>query len=143
LILQRVSELNQDSSCLPHIIASAPLSVVDLWSMIALSPWVFFVIVDYHFVAIGPLCIGSLLDFCWLFTFVLLWVVSMGVLICLVLLMDGFPSLIFIYMVFLLLQNFSLSSINKSSTAINSCSYLCHDVVTCHQHKHQFSQSSQ
>ncbi len=51
-------------SSLPHIIVSAPLSLVDLWQMIAFSSKVFFVIVDYHFVAMSPFCIVSLLDFC-------------------------------------------------------------------------------
>jgi hypothetical protein len=58
MVLQQVIALGQGSSSLPHIIASAPLSVINLWQMIAFSSWVFFVIVDYHFVAIGPLCIG-------------------------------------------------------------------------------------
>jgi len=54
------------------------------------------------FSAMSPLCIESLPDFffvdcCFLF---FLWVVSTCVLICLVLLMDGFLSLIFIYRVF-------------------------------------------
>ncbi len=51
----------------------------------------------------NPLCIGSLPDFYWLFfLFFFLWVVFTCVLICLVLLIDGFSSLIFIYKVFLL-----------------------------------------
>jgi len=49
----------------------------------------------------NPLCIGSLPDFGRLFAFFFLWVVSTCVLICLVLLMDVFPSLIFIYTIFL------------------------------------------
>jgi hypothetical protein len=53
--------------------------------------------VDYYIVAMSPLCIGSLLDF-----LVFLWVVS-SVLIWLVVLMDAFPFLIFIFRVFLLL----------------------------------------
>jgi hypothetical protein len=60
-----------------------------------LGLFLFFIILDYHFIVMSPLCMGSLLDFGWLFTSVfLLWVVSSYVLICLVLLMDGFPSLI-------------------------------------------------
>jgi hypothetical protein len=50
----------------------------------------------------SPLCIGSLPDFfvdCLLLFY--LWVMSTCVLICLVLLMDGFPSLNFIYRAFL------------------------------------------
>jgi hypothetical protein len=44
----------------------------------------------------SPLCIGSLPDFLFL-----LWVVFTCVFFCLVLLMDGFPCLIFIYRIFL------------------------------------------
>jgi hypothetical protein len=58
------------SSSLPHIIASAPLSLADLRQMTTLSSLVFFVMADYHFIVMNLLCIGSLLDFCWLFAFV-------------------------------------------------------------------------
>jgi len=90
------------SSSLPHIKANASPYLVDLWQMTTLLSEVFFVIIDCHFIVMSTLCIGSLLDFGWLFAFVFfLWVVS---LICLVLLMDGFPSLIFVYRVFLLMS---------------------------------------
>lgn len=36
-ILQQAAALGQGSSSLPHIIASAPLSLSDLWQMAALS----------------------------------------------------------------------------------------------------------
>jgi hypothetical protein len=49
--------------------------------------------VEHHFVAMSPLCIGSLLDFCLLLFF--LWVVSTSILIWLILLMGTIPSLIF------------------------------------------------
>jgi hypothetical protein len=73
--------------------------------MTALSLSVFFGVVDCHFVAMDPLCIGFLhvvfVD-CLLLFF--RWVVFTCVLICLVLSLDGFPSLIFIYNVFLFLM---------------------------------------
>ncbi len=62
----------------------------------------FFVIIDHHFVALGPICIGFsfsyvslIVCFCFLFRLCLLMLS-----ICLVLLVDGFSSLIFKYMVF-------------------------------------------
>ncbi len=60
-------------------------------------------IVDHHFIAMGPIRIGFYFIFatyCLLLFF--LWVVSTCAFDCLVLLMDGFQSLIFIYRVFLL-----------------------------------------
>ncbi len=75
-------------------------SLVDLWQMTAPLSWVFFVIVDCHFVAMSPLCIWFLPDFVDCLLLFFLWIVSTCVFICLVLLMDGFPSLIFIHGVF-------------------------------------------
>ncbi len=49
----------------------------------------------------SPLYIGSYLIFVDCLLLFFLWVVTSCVLICLVLLMDGFPSLIFIYRAFL------------------------------------------
>jgi hypothetical protein len=62
-----------------------------------------------------PSCIRSLFDFFSLFSFVFSLVASPCVLICLILLMDGFPSLIFTYKVFLLKKRNKLS--NKISMA--------------------------
>jgi hypothetical protein len=67
--------------------------------MTTLLSEVFFVIVDYHFIAMNLLCIGFLVNFCYCLLLFFLWVVSTCVLICLILLMDGLPSLIFIYSV--------------------------------------------
>jgi hypothetical protein len=68
----------------------------------ASGPVVSFQFPDCHFVARSTLYIGSLLFFSKKsFAFVFfLWVVSTCVLICLMLLMDEFSSLIFIYRVF-------------------------------------------
>ncbi len=100
-ILKRVATLGRSSSFLPHIIANAPLSLVDLWQATTFLSQVFFVIIDCHFIAMGTIFIGfffiKIVD-C-LFSFYL-WVMSTCAFICLVLLIDGFPSLIFIYMVF-------------------------------------------
>ncbi len=91
-ILQWTVAPGLGSSSLPHMIASAFPSLANLSQMTSLLSQVFFVIVDCHFVTMSPLYIGSLPDFCWLFAFVFLWVVSTCVLICHVLLLDGFPS---------------------------------------------------
>jgi hypothetical protein len=69
--------------------------------MIALSFEVFFVIIDCHFIAMGVFYIGSLRNFVDCLLFFFLYKLCVCVLICLVLLMDGFPSLIFIYRVFI------------------------------------------
>ncbi len=62
VILQRLVALGWGSSSLPHIIASASLSLIcDNFFVLGL----FFVTVDYHFVVMSPLCIGSLFDFCY------------------------------------------------------------------------------
>jgi hypothetical protein len=99
---------------LPHIVASAPLSLVDLWQM---TTFVFFVIIDHHFVASGHICIGlGFFFFRWLLAFFyFLWVVSTRALICLVLLLDGFSSLIFLH--FFLFSLPLASSLFTSSSA--------------------------
>jgi hypothetical protein len=53
-----------------HHSCSAILSLVDLWQVTTLLSWVFFVIVDCHFVSMSHPCTRSLSDFCWLFAFV-------------------------------------------------------------------------
>ncbi len=64
----------------------------------------------------NPLCIRSL-PILWLivcFCFFCFWVVFTFVLFCLLLLMDGFPSLIFIYMIsFLFMNNRGLTLKNQ------------------------------
>jgi hypothetical protein len=60
------------------------------------------VIVDRHLVIMGVICIGLIFYFMLIVCFqFFLWVVSTHALICLVLSMDGFSSLIFIYRNFL------------------------------------------
>jgi len=59
-ILKRVIAFGWGSSSLPHIITSALPLLVDLWQTTTLSSYVFFVIIDCHFVAMGPICIGFL-----------------------------------------------------------------------------------
>ncbi len=93
MILQWVVTFGLGSSLLPHIIVSAPLSLANLWQTTTFSSQVFFVIIDCHFVALGPICIGvfSLFFIDHLLSY-FLWVVSTHALICLVLLMDGVPD---------------------------------------------------
>jgi len=105
-IFQRADALGQGSSSLPHIIASALLSLANLWQMSVFFSSVFFVILDCHFIILIPIFLGFSFPYffvnCLLSFF--LWVVSTCAFICHVLLMHGFPSLIFLYGVFLLLQ---------------------------------------
>jgi len=60
LIFQQAVALGWGFSSLSHIIISAFSSLVDSWQMTILLSQVFFVIVDWHFVTLSPLCIGSL-----------------------------------------------------------------------------------
>jgi len=64
---------------------------------------VFFVIVDHHFVTLCPICIGFFFPLFFLIVCFCFFFGLSCVLICHVLLMDGFPSLIFICKVFLLI----------------------------------------
>ncbi len=84
MILQRVATLGHGSSSLPHIIASAPLSLADLQQTTTFSSYVFFVMVDCHFVGMGPICIGFSLFFvhCLLSFFSLACVYSCSYLPC-------------------------------------------------------------
>ncbi len=66
----------------------------------ASGPVVFFQFPDCHFVAMSPLYIGSFCFVDCLLLFFFLWVLSTCVLICLLLVMDEFLSLIFISRVF-------------------------------------------
>jgi hypothetical protein len=81
----------------------------------------FFVIVDCHFVVMSPFCIGLYLIFVDCLLLFFLWVVSTCVLICLVLLMDGFPSFFFIYWVFLeryqMMARFSVFTMDRKKRA--------------------------
>jgi len=61
MIFQWVVAFGGDSSSLPHI--SFRSALVDLWQMIIFSFYVLFVIIDYHFVALGHICIGFLFPY--------------------------------------------------------------------------------
>jgi hypothetical protein len=101
-IFQQAASLGQGFLSLLHIIVNAPSSLVNLCQMTSIFCRKSFIITLHcHFITMNPLCIRSLREFCYLFVFIFLWVVSTCVLICLVLLMDGFPSSIFTYRVFL------------------------------------------
>ncbi len=63
MILQRAIALGRNFSFLPHVIISAPPSLANLWQMTILFSWVFFVIIDFHFIVMNLLSIRSLLDF--------------------------------------------------------------------------------
>ncbi len=71
MIFHRATALGWGSSCLTHIIANASPSISSHFvineSSFVLS---FLCYVDCHFIAMSPLCISSLLDFCWYFAFV-------------------------------------------------------------------------
>jgi hypothetical protein len=56
--------------------------------------------VDCDFVAMGPIHLGPLPYFVDCFLLYFLWLVSTCALLCLVFLVDGFPSLIFMYKFF-------------------------------------------
>jgi len=72
--------------------------------MIAFLFLVFFVIVDCHFIALGPICIGFFfsLFFVDYLLLLFLWMCLLVFFICLVLLMGWVPILDFLYMVFLI-----------------------------------------
>jgi hypothetical protein len=93
--------LGQGLSFFPHIIINAPLSLIDCgrWQLFHFRSSFF--IINCHFVAMSPFCIGLYLIFVDCLFLFFLWVMYICVFICVVLLMDGFPSLIFIYMVFI------------------------------------------
>ncbi len=95
IIFQQAITLGWGSSCFPHIIVSAPSSLVDLCANNNSFISCFLCYLDHHFMAMGPICIQFLpFFFVDCFLLFLLWVVSTCAFICLVLLMDGFRSLI-------------------------------------------------
>ncbi len=57
-IFQRAIAHGQGSFSLPHIIVNAPLTLANLWQTTIFSSHVLFVIIDCHFVAMGPICTG-------------------------------------------------------------------------------------
>jgi hypothetical protein len=99
VVLHQAAALGRGSSSLPHIIVSAPSSLTNLWQTKVFLCQVFFVIVDRHSYRSY---LHQVFSFCFadcLLSF-FLSVVSTCALICLVLFMDGFQSLIFIDRVF-------------------------------------------
>jgi len=138
MIFQPAVALGQGSSSLPHIIASAPSSLVDFGRWQFFCHRFFFVIVDFHFVAMSILCIRFSPDFVDCLLLFFLWVVCTCDFICLVFLMDGFPSLIFIDRAFLFFSSFmlnanrlldvNLSTLQRNAFDVNLPNLFCYKV---------------
>jgi hypothetical protein len=79
-------------------------------------------LVDCHFVAMGPICMGfSPFYFLFIVCFCFfLWLVCIRAFICLILLMDGFLSLIFLYTVFLLFLKYSVPGSLQPGTSFKA-----------------------